>query len=388
MTPVEEQTEQPAVSVDEHLDRLLGFEPTTFPVLSVYLNTQADQHGRTPDLEPYLQREFKTLARTWPTGSTERASFDQDVEKITAYVKEKLDPASNGVALFACSAADLFESVQMMAPVDEHKIYVYHQPHLFHLTRLDDEYPRYASVVIDAHTARIHVFGLGQMLETEVVKGKKVHRVKVGGWSQARYQRRLDNAYQAHAKEAVERLQRLVKEDNVKHIVIAGDPNIAPVLQEELPKELAEMVVNTIKLDIRASEQEVFAATLDKIRELDAKTDAEKVARMFEEYRGRGLAVVGPEATLEALTNGQVDELLISVALEAQRPAQEPVDAIIAPEIPDSTGGTDSDEPREASLPDLLVTKAGQTSATVSFIEDASLLESVGGVGAFLRWRA
>jgi hypothetical protein len=39
--------------------------------------------------------------------------------------------------------------------------------------------------------------------------------------------------------------------------------------------------------------------------------------------------------------------------------------------IPDSEGGTESEEPRQASLPDLLVTKAKQTGATVTFIEDA-----------------
>jgi peptide subunit release factor 1 (eRF1) len=58
-----------------------------------------------------------------------------------------------------------------------------------------------------------------------------------------------------------------------------------------------------------------------------------------------------------------------------------------APEIPDSEGGTESDEPRRASLPDLLVTEARQTGATVTFIENATLLQSTGGVGAFLRWR-
>jgi peptide subunit release factor 1 (eRF1) len=63
------------------------------------------------------------------------------------------------------------------------------------------------------------------------------------------------------------------------------------------------------------------------------------------------------------------------------------MDPVIAPEIPDASGGTESDQPREASLPDLLVTKATQTSAAITFIEDSTLLESVGGVGAILRWR-
>ena len=63
------------------------------------------------------------------------------------------------------------------------------------------------------------------------------------------------------------------------------------------------------------------------------------------------------------------------------------MDAILAPEVPDSGGGTESDEPRNVLLADLLVTKARQTDATVTFIEDPALLADVGGVGAFLRWR-
>ena len=74
-------------------------------------------------------------------------------------------------------------------------------------------------------------------------------------------------------------------------------------------------------------------------------------------------------------------------AIEESHPQPEEVQAIFAPEIPDSEGGTESEEPRQASVPDLLVTKAKQTGATVTFIEDGSLLGSIGGVGAFLRWR-
>ena len=32
--------------LDPLLDRLAAFEPTTLPVLSLYLNTSPDQHGR------------------------------------------------------------------------------------------------------------------------------------------------------------------------------------------------------------------------------------------------------------------------------------------------------------------------------------------------------
>jgi peptide subunit release factor 1 (eRF1) len=138
-----------------------------------------------------------------------------------------------------------------------------------------------------------------------------------------------------------------------------------------------------VKLDTHASEQDVFRATIDALQQQEAKSDTEKVQRLFEQYRARGLAVTGVSATLEALANGQVDELLLTRSLDEENQAQE-IPAIIAPEIPDSSGGTESEEPRKA----LLVTKAKQTDAAITFVEDANLLAPVGGVGAFLRWRA
>lgn len=380
-------TEQLATTIDEPLARLVAFEPTTFPVLSVYLNTQPDEHGRAPDAAPYLLREFKALGRTWAPSSPERQSFDQDVERIVAYATDKIDPAANGVAIFACwGAEEFFEAIQLTSPVDENRVYAYNQPHLYHLAQLDEQYPRYAAVLTDTNTARIFVVGLGQVIDAEEVKGKKVHRVKVGGWSQARYQRRVGNAHQEHAKEVVERLSHIVLEDKVSRIILAGDQVVIPLLQAELPQELVPMV-EVMKLDIHASEQDVLTATLEKLQFREARNAAEKVDRLLQQYRARGLAVVGIQETLEALANGQVEELLISGALEETHPEPEEVEAILAPEIPDSEGGTESEEPRQASLPDLLVTKAKQTGATVTFMEDTALLESIGGVGAFLRWR-
>ena len=138
--------EQLATNIEEPLARLVAFEPTTFPVLSVYLNTQPDQHGRTPEAMPYLHREFKALARTWSPGSPERHSFDRDVERIIAYATDKIDTAANGVAIFACwGAAEFFEAIQLTTPVSDNRVYACNQPHLYHLAHLDEQYPRYGS---------------------------------------------------------------------------------------------------------------------------------------------------------------------------------------------------------------------------------------------------
>jgi peptide subunit release factor 1 (eRF1) len=376
----------PTDDFDAQFQRLLDFEPTTLPVISLYLNTQPDDHGRDR-FESWVQREFASRARTFAAGSPEAESFSRDAERIREYFEKELKASANGVAIFAChGAGEFFEAVQLAAPVEEHRLYIYNQPHLYHLARLDDEYPRYAALVTDARSARIYVLGLGEKVSDAKLKGKKMHRVKVGGWSQARYQRRVENAHKEHAKEAIDTLERIVREERIPHVVVAGDPAMIPLIQEQFSKQLADKVVDVLRLDTKAPEHEIFDATLEAIQEQDAATDAEKVQRLFEYYRAGGLAVTGPEKTLEALANGQVDELLISAALERTHPEEEPVDAILAPEIPDPAGSTETEEPRPVLIADLLVTKAKQTAAKISFIEDGNLLAPVDGVGAFLRW--
>ena len=139
----------------------VAFEPGTLPVISLYLNTQSDDRGRD-NYEQFLRKEFTTRAKTYPAGSPEKQSFEADIERINAYLKDELKASANGVAIFACSGAGLFEAVQLNAPVEEHRIYVYNQPHLYHLTWLDDAYPRYAALLTDANSARIFVLRVFQ----------------------------------------------------------------------------------------------------------------------------------------------------------------------------------------------------------------------------------
>ena len=63
--------------LDERIDRLAEFPPTTLPVISLYLNTQPDQHGKA-QYTSFLKKELRGRARTFPPRSPERDSFDQD----------------------------------------------------------------------------------------------------------------------------------------------------------------------------------------------------------------------------------------------------------------------------------------------------------------------
>ena len=360
-------------SLQDTIDRLAAFEPVDLPVISLYLNMQPDEQGRDR-FDAFVRKELAARTATYLEGSAERASLEQDAERIREYLSTEVRPSANGLAIFACAGADgFFEVVQLDAPVDEHRLYLYNQPHLYHLARLQDQFPRYAAVVLDSNQARIFVFELGERVGGHTIRNEKPKHHKQGGWSQKRYQRHTENVHLKHAKEVVDVLARLVRQEGIEHVVLAGDAVIIPTLRDQLTQELADKVVDVLSLDIRTPEHEVLQATLDAVREQDAKQDADTVQRVLDGYRSGGLGVVGVRATLEALTRGQVDELVISTVFELQRPA--PAD--LPPGV---------DLPQDVDLADELVTRARATGATVTFIEDASLLDAVGGVGALLRF--
>jgi peptide subunit release factor 1 (eRF1) len=374
------------------IDRLAGFEPSGLPVISLYLNAQANEHGR-PDFERFLRKEFSARARTFKAQSPERESFDKDVERIESYLRDELRPETNGVAIFACAGADeFFEPVQMAAPIENHRLYIYNQPHLYPLARLMDQYPRYAVLVCDTNRARLFVFARGKAVQRDEVKNVKTSGTSAGGWSQARYQRRAEQHHTQHAKEISDILEEIVREENVEHIILAGDEVIIPKLREQFPKSVADRVVDVLSLDINAPEHEVLAESMEALREYDSQTDAEKVSQLFDAYRAGGLAVVGSTDTLEALAMGQVEELIITARQQHVEGDREDVailsDAEVAePVVAGQDGAVANIEPDSVIVADDLVTRARQTSARITFIEDTTLLEDVGGVGALLRYR-
>jgi peptide chain release factor subunit 1 len=373
------------MSLHQLLDQLAAFIPTTLPVLSLYLNAQADQHGHD-SFAAFVRKELPARAKTYPLRSPARASIDRDTERIQQYLQEEVQPSTNGIAIFACAGAEeFFEAVQLDVPITEHELYVDHQPHLYALARLLEQYRRYAVLLADTNAARLFVFGTGERMQAQEVQNTKVSHTRVGGWSQARYQRHVKNYHLHHAKEVVEALGQVVQQDKIEHIILAGDEVIIPVLREQMPPPLRDKVIDILRLDITTPEHAIVQAALVALREQDAKDDAEKVERLLDEFRSGGLAVIGVHDTLAALANGQVDELVISATVDNFQ-AEEDGDALLQARAPEGEANGSPTAPA-VIVADELVTRARQSSAHITFIENAALLADVGGVGARLRYR-
>jgi len=355
------------------LDRLAQFEPSPFPVVSVYLDLRADDRGRDR-FEPFLRKEMTERVATYPAGGPERASLAADRRRIEEYVRN-IDPSSNGLALFACDGAGLFEAVQLAAPIDAHRLYISDEPHLYPLARVLDRHPRYVVLFTDTHSARIFVFAANAVEKTKSIESPKAKHHKVGGMSQARYQRHTENYHLHHAKEVVDAVARIMRDEGIDRLILSGDEVIVPLLREQMPKDVAARIVDVVRLEAHAGEREILETTLAALQAKDAGTDRERVDALMAAYRASGLACVGVEATKRALELGQVDELVIAATPGA------------ITGVKSAAGDVQPERTASERAADELIAHARRTSAKIRFVEDAALLASAGGVGAFLRFK-
>jgi peptide chain release factor subunit 1 len=388
------------MKLNDLMQKLAAFEPNGFPVLSIYLDSQGIEQGRE-DYRIWLKTELAQQSADFENESAEAQSFNEDVRRINEYLDASIEPATNGIAIFACFGADeFFETAQIEVPFPNNRLFVFDRPHIFPLVRAIEQNPKYLVLWADTNKADIYIFGGENSINAETETAAKIeeidntldlNRTKVGGWSQGRYQRHVENFQLQHAKETVEEVEKLMRGGNIEHLILCGDEAvIMPILRPQLSKELEEKVVDTLNLSQYASENEIHTATLEVMELKNADHDKQEVERMFGAAKAAAkLGTLGVEDTLAALSNGQVEELFIASSFEAIDYSVKKVKKVLKAYAPGDDNSVtealpEAREPRQ--IADELIVRALNSAAKIKFIEDESLLKEAGGVGAILRY--
>ena len=372
-------------NADRLLEKLVAVEPVDGPFVSLYLDARVDENGKR-NLMPVVRKQLKERSKIYDNHTPEQESFEKDAARIINYLETGVPTTAQGLAIFACSTAnDYFEAGEFEAPFERNRLFVSDRPHVYPLARVVDQYRRFAVLLADTNRARIFVFAVGRTVEERSVENVKTKRTSVGGWSQARYQRHEENYHLHHVKEVVDMLERVVREEDVEHVILAGDEEtVIPLIREQLPKALSDKVIDALSFGIDTPEHELFDESLKAFRRHDSLTDMEKVERLLNEFRADDLGVAGVPDTLAALSNGQVEEMLIVSSAEKLAYDEEEVKKVL--ELYEPDGEVRALDQR--TIADELVRRASLlSSAHVTFIEDDTRLQQIGGVGALLRYR-
>jgi peptide subunit release factor 1 (eRF1) len=288
-------------------------------------------------------------------------ALQADVARVESYLATDFPTATQGLAVFACGPAGLFETIESGKPF-ETQISFGKRPQLYQLARMLDDLETAVVAVVDTNTARLFVVRTGFMNEVGGPDRKdndEYHKTKVGGWSQARYQRHVQNNREEFAKLAAEAIEQLVEREGATRLIIAGNEVGLPLLKDALsPKMTALLYDEPLRIHIRAPGDDVRAEVAPILEQLEAEQDHSLADRVVEGVRGGGLAVAGMKRTRRALEIGQVDTLVLA----------------------DDVDLTEDQR-------DELIQLAATTSATVEVVAGHETLRELGGVGAVLRYQ-
>jgi len=239
-------------------------------------------------------------------------------------------------------------------------------------------------VVTDRTGADIVCIGDDGQGDPEVVgvEGETLHvqRSKPGGWSQRRFQQRAENVWESNAGEVAEQVADLARQTDARLITIAGDVRAVGFLVEHLPSDVHDLV----RVLDGQSEELIAEETVRAVADLVAR-DTRATLQRFAEAAGHENAVHGAQTTLRALSNGQVDTLLVHDDPADQRRALfDPAGSWCALDEHDKTSPPPLDHPSDGRLVDVAIRSALLGGASVRFVPKHGGPDEQ--VGAILRW--
>src|SRR6266508_3306260 len=131
-----------AMEITEELRTLAKFTSGPIPVISVYLNTQWRDPQQRARVTTFFERHIHQARALEPETAAARESLARDLERLSHWGQHHLQSTGEstmpGVALFACSAADLW--VESPSPIPfEDEFTIAHRPTLRQLAHLDED---------------------------------------------------------------------------------------------------------------------------------------------------------------------------------------------------------------------------------------------------------
>ena len=156
----------------------------------------------------------------------------------------------------------------------------------------------------------VAVSAAGTTAEEEVIgTGWPVHKAKVGGSSQLRYERSTEDAWETNAKELAGRVTAEARRIGAELILVAGDPVARSLLAQQLGTGLAARVT-IIDHEIPADSAAAAQAANQVVASYVADRSRERFAH-WQNQQAHGHGVAGLAATEGALRDGAVADLLL-----------------------------------------------------------------------------
>jgi len=282
------------------------------PVLSVYLSVNA----RIPENQGQAYKvRLKDALREMEDVPDELAG------RVRESVEGEVQPHARTLIFFAAEDG-LFERYDLQLDLQE--AYSFGEPYMAPLVLALDEHEPYGVALVDAEEFRFFVSapmgdpgegsdGASSGFFREVDLKPSEPYPRGGGSTDADPAGRMQESnIHRFYKEAGELTQKLVNQDNVKHLIVAGTKERTSDFRNALPEPVKEKIVAEERVATNAPEAEI----MEQFEKIQHKAEREREDGLIEKARENG--VRGVKDTVEALQEGRVYHLIALWGLEGE----------------------------------------------------------------------
>jgi len=331
-----------------------------------------------------LAARERSLRELLVDNDTELESFDENLKLIRDLLEENSVEDATGVCVFACALLDFVRGYPIHMPVPT-EMHVGSSPYIRPLAELQDEYETFALVACNNEKTRIFLVTNETAKLEESVRGDVKNHVRKGGWSQQRYERRRDNELHHYAQEVSHALETLRRQYNFERVVLIGSRETMEEIEDELPENLAELVVAKDAFDLGRGQEAMIEQAYEEYFADERQDEAHLWERIKNEYMSHARGAMGATAVLEAALAGRIDTMIVT--RDAKLPGTQCRDCEhLVHGTPETCQQCGSKSVFEVALIDALTRQVELTSGEVNFVDEISGLTKAGHVAALLRY--
>lgn len=353
-----------AAALRATMRRLAEAESDDVPILTAYVDVRPQAHGERPAARAELvalRHRLDDIVGRHAAHSPSRQSLDADRQRLEQLLEDERLTDAEGVAIFAASGLGLWEAIRAQQPfetdVDAGRI-----ADLYPLARLATEDAGAVVALVDTNTCRLLTWRRGALVERpgpdEAPDEHRRH--DQGGWSQARYQRHVDEQDRRFAQRAAQAITVLVEAEHAVAVVVGAEERTSSVLLPQLPDSIRALLADVRHISMRASRDEVEEEVGPLLATLFEERAREAAERATAGHGAGSLGILGATGVSASLDAGAVSELVFDAETASAMERWERAD---------------------------LVRRALLTDADVVVALAARSLADHGGVGAKLRFR-
>jgi peptide chain release factor subunit 1 len=291
-----------AVGIDT-LDRLARLDPRGHPILSVYVDLDATRFP-TPEARDTELGALLDAAR--------REAGDQDADRAESWLNANptISRGARGLAIFSSAEADIFEVVHLPVPVEPLAV-VDKVPWLEPLAAMISP-GDWGVAVVSRRAARLLRGGRPGLTQFAALTDELHRRHAQGGWSQARYQRGIEEQVVAHVRGVADRLVRAHLRGPFQQLVIVCSDELRPVIEQNIPAELTGVLAGIVAADLEhASAGEIAGAIAPVVERTERDGECDLIAQLEHALATGGRAAAGLDEVLSTLEQQRVDTLFV-----------------------------------------------------------------------------